>query len=82
MTIKLLFFSLLRDLAGTDELNFPLREGVSTVGGLLEELYAQYEGLASWDATLLVAVNCEYASRDTEIKDGDEVALMPPVQGG
>jgi len=82
MTIKLLFFSLLRDLAGTDELNFPLREGVSTVGGLLEELYAQFEGLASWDAKLLVAVNCEYASRDTEIKDGDEVALMPPVQGG
>jgi molybdopterin synthase catalytic subunit/molybdopterin converting factor small subunit len=31
---------------------------------------------------LLYAVNREYASRDRELRDGDEVALIPPVSGG
>jgi len=31
---------------------------------------------------LLYAVNKEYASRDRELRDGDEVAVIPPVSGG
>jgi len=31
---------------------------------------------------LLYAVNKEYADRDRELADGDEVALIPPVSGG
>ncbi len=31
---------------------------------------------------LLYAVNREYAERDRELHDGDEVALIPPVSGG
>jgi len=30
----------------------------------------------------LVAVNCSYASKGTAVRDGDEVALIPPVAGG
>jgi molybdopterin synthase catalytic subunit/molybdopterin converting factor small subunit len=33
-------------------------------------------------AGLLYAVNKEYARRDRELTDGDEVALIPPVSGG
>lgn len=32
--------------------------------------------------SLAVAVNREYVSADHELKDGDEVALLPPVSGG
>ena len=35
-----------------------------------------------WDERLLLAVNAEFANRDSVLREGDEVALMPPVQGG
>jgi MoaE-MoaD fusion protein len=39
-------------------------------------------GLGDEPAGLLYAVNQEYADRDRELADGDEVALIPPVSGG
>jgi MoaE-MoaD fusion protein len=39
-------------------------------------------GLGDEPAGLLYAVNREYAGRDRELQDGDEVALIPPVSGG
>jgi len=39
-------------------------------------------GLGSEPQGLLYAVNREYAERDRELRDGDEVALIPPVSGG
>jgi molybdopterin synthase catalytic subunit len=39
-------------------------------------------GLGDEPAGLLYAVNHEYADRDRELADGDEVALIPPVSGG
>jgi molybdopterin converting factor small subunit len=45
-------------------------------------LEACYPGLEGWKGSLLLAVNGEYADRATRIAAGDEVALMPPVQGG
>ena len=34
------------------------------------------------DVSLRVAINKNYVNEDTELKDGDEVAFIPPVQGG
>src|SRR5881392_1742496 len=39
-------------------------------------------GLGDEPAGLLYAVNKEYAEREVELADGDEVALIPPVSGG
>ena len=39
-------------------------------------------GLGDEPEGLLYAVNREYADRDRELRDGDEVALIPPVSGG
>jgi len=39
-------------------------------------------GLGEEPAGLLYAVNREYADRTQELRDGDEVALIPPVSGG
>ena len=39
-------------------------------------------GLGDEPPGLLYAVNREYAERDRELRDGDEVALIPPVSGG
>jgi len=39
-------------------------------------------GLGDEPQGLLYAVNRDYAARDRELNDGDEVALIPPVSGG
>jgi molybdopterin synthase sulfur carrier subunit len=82
MTVRVLFFSQLRDLCGLDEVECELDSEASAVENLLEKLYLTYEGLREWDGRLLVAVNHDYADRTTSLNSGDEIAVMPPVQGG
>jgi molybdopterin synthase catalytic subunit/molybdopterin converting factor small subunit len=72
VTVKL--FAGLRERAGWSERQV---EGVTHVADVWRslELGDEPEGL-------LYAVNKEYASADTTLRDGDEVALIPPVSGG
>lgn len=81
MTVRVLFFSLLRDLAGTDQLALDL-PGPCTLGEAVDRLWERFPLLAAWNGRLLLAVNGEYADRASGLAEGDEVALMPPVQGG
>ena len=74
----MLYFGVLKDLAGGREGSAELAAG-STVAGLLAVL-ARPE-VAGWTG-LAVAVNREYAGLGTVLRDGDEVALLPPVSGG
>jgi molybdopterin converting factor small subunit len=47
------------------------------------DLIARYEGRsAGWTRSIAVAVNREYARLEDVLRDGDEVALLPPVSGG
>ena len=85
MTVRVLFFSLLRDIVGGDELEFTIEENdeaTTTVADLLNAVYEKFPALREWESKLLIAVDCEYSDRDTEIREGQEIALMPPVQGG
>ena len=81
MKLRVLFFSVLRDLTGHDEIEIEC-DDVSTVGELLTLLFARWPKLAAWDASLLVAVDQDYVKRDAALHSGSEVAIMPPVQGG
>jgi MoaE-MoaD fusion protein len=79
--VRALFFGAARE-AAVDEVVLSLRGGATAreaFGRLLEE----YPDLRRFGASLLVAVNQEYA-RDLEVvlEDGDELALFPPVSGG
>lgn len=83
MRIRILFFSVLRDLVGADELEEELPPGREwRVADLLERLYAKHEGMRPWDGKILVALDMEYVDRQRVLSDGQEVAIMPPVQGG
>lgn len=82
MTTTVLFFSVLRDLVGAESLSLTLPTSEVTMGAILESLYRDHPALRDWDSRLLLAVNAEFATRGDLVKDGDEVALMPPVQGG
>lgn len=81
--IKILFFAKCRELAGRPGLNLHI-EGVTTVAGLVRQL-GQHLGEHSaflGDPKILVSVNQQLCTRDTEVKSGDEVAFFPPVTGG
>jgi molybdopterin converting factor subunit 1 len=82
MAIRVLFFSLLRDVVGADEIDWEVPEGGLSVADLLEQLYTKWPDLRVWDSKILVAVDLDYVDHDALVKAGQEVAVMPPVQGG
>lgn len=81
MMTRVLFFSLLREVVGVAEMNWP-HEGPLTVEQLFAALVEQHPALAAWRSSLLVAVDQTYVRFDAPIMPGSEVAFMPPVQGG
>lgn len=81
MRVRVLYFGTLRDLLRKDQELVDLPEA-ATVATLLDRYREAATGHAAvWD-TLAVAVNAEYASAVDSLRDGDEVALLPPVSGG
>jgi molybdopterin synthase catalytic subunit/molybdopterin converting factor small subunit len=72
--VKVRLFAGLRELAGWGEREI---SGVTHVGDVWPAL-----GLGAEPAGLLYAVNKEYAQRERELREGDEVAVIPPVSGG
>ena len=81
MKVHVQFFSGLRDLAGTGTLDLEVPEG-TTAADLLEILYSQTPSLRDWDKSILVAAGVEFVRRDYVVRPGDEISIMPPVQGG
>lgn len=81
MNVRLLYFAVLRDITGRSEADMSLREGTSAadVWQSLREKYAQ---LADYRNPPMIAVNETYARPDTVLRDGDELAFIPPVAGG
>jgi molybdopterin synthase catalytic subunit len=73
MAVTVRLFAGLREQAGWSQRELE----AATVA----DVWPQLE-LGNEPAGLLYAVNREYADRDRELGDGDEVALIPPVSGG
>ena len=81
MTVRAQLFSHLRDAAGVSETEAQVPEGTS-VADLLAVLYGQHPKLRAWDSSILIGVGVEFVDRNYLLKEGDEIAIMPPVQGG
>ena len=84
MRVTVLYFAWLRQKIGAGEETVEIADG-ATVGALVETLRARSpahaEALANQDV-VRIAVNQDYVKADASVKDGDEVALFPPVTGG
>lgn len=80
MRVTVLLFASYADAFGTPSVSVDLPAGAK-VADLLSELRHRH-GECSLPATPLVAVNQRYASVSSEMRAGDEVALIPPVAGG
>lgn len=81
MRVRVLFFGMLKDLAGKPADSLDLPEGAS-VDDLLSHYETRIPRLKELLASVALAVNQQYAGTDVKLKEGDEVALLPPVSGG
>ncbi len=81
MQVRVLYLGMLKDVAGRE------REVVEVPqGARLSDLFARLEKgipkLQDFRGAIALAVNYEYSPGTTELRDNDEVALIPPVSGG
>ncbi|HEX9653718.1 MAG TPA: molybdopterin converting factor subunit 1 [bacterium] len=81
MKIKLKFFGQLRELAKLPETEIEVKAS-ATVNDLREIVGEHFPSLREHLKVVSFAVDSEYASRETVLNDGDEVALLPPISGG
>ena len=81
--MEVLLFGVTRDIVGAKSL--PIEKICETLPGTVRELKQclgeQYPDLRKLTA-LAVAVNKSYAEEEDGLKEGDEIALIPPVSGG
>jgi molybdopterin converting factor subunit 1 len=81
MRVTVRLFARLRDIAGAPELERDLAPG-ATIRVVWRQLAGEFPELASYERSISAAVNADYARMDRELRDGDEVAFLPPVSGG
>ena len=81
MRVTVQLFARLRDLAGTGEWNGEVPPG-ATVADVWQALEAAHPPVAAIRAAVSCAVNAEFAKMTTAVRDGDEIAFLPPVSGG
>lgn len=81
MRVRVLFFGILKDLAGKSSDSLDLPDG-ALVRDLLEHYASRVPRVREALPSLAVAVNQRYAGVETELRSDDEVALLPPVSGG
>jgi MoaE-MoaD fusion protein len=81
MQVRVLFFGMLKDVAGrsSDVLSVP--EG-STVGDVLRHYESEAPRLREFRQALAISLNREYAQPESCLHDQDEIGLLPPVSGG
>ena len=81
MHVSVRLFARLRDLAGRSELQLEIPED-SEARSLWDRIAREYPALAPYSGSIACAVNEEYAKLTTRLKNGDEIAFLPPVSGG
>lgn len=80
MVLEVLFFGISSDLVGEKNISFSLSQN-SSVQHFKEQLQRQYSKLSQINS-YAIAVNENYATNETLLKENDVVAIIPPVSGG
>jgi len=81
LTVQVSLFAQVRLAMGQSDIEVTLPEG-ATVDDLSSHLREHFPKIAPYLSSCRVAVGVEYASPSTALADGDDIALIPPVQGG
>lgn len=81
MEVRVLFFGMLKDLAGRSSDSLRLPEG-ATLADVLSHYQSRMPRLKTLLPSMAFSVNQEYAGPDAKLSDNDEVGILPPVSGG
>ncbi len=81
MRVQVLFFGVLREITKTSSEALELPAG-ATLGSVFERYAADFPELERRRKSIMFARNQEFGTPETLLKDGDEVAFLPPVSGG
>jgi molybdopterin converting factor subunit 1 len=81
MRVNVKLFARLRELVGTGDLTLDVAAG-ATVADVWAALVAAHPDAAAYTRSMSCAVNLDYAKMAAPVRDGDEVAFLPPVSGG
>ncbi len=81
MKVQVRLFAALREATGAPQVALELPAGAK-VQDLMDSLAQKYPALRSQMSAVRAAVNRQYVSLQAGLRDGDEVALVPPVGGG
>ncbi len=81
MKVRLLFFAVLRDIAGKGDEVRELPEG-TRAADVWRRLREEHAALREYVQPPMTAINESYADPDELLRDGDELAFIPPVAGG
>src|SRR5215213_3419270 len=79
--IRVLFFGAARDAVAANQLELSV-DPPATVSSAFQKLSERFSQLERFGRSLLFAVNEEYATPETLLKENDELAVFPPVSGG
>ncbi|HEY8741186.1 MAG TPA: MoaD/ThiS family protein [Candidatus Dormibacteraeota bacterium] len=81
MRVTVLLFARPRDVVGASRLEVDLPDG-ATAGDAFEALVRRAPGLADMKSRIRCAVEGEYSNWQAPLRDGSELALIPPTAGG
>jgi molybdopterin converting factor subunit 1 len=81
ITVKIKLFAIYQEIYKQEEiiLNIPEK---SQVKDILKIIIQEKPSLKNWENITKLAVNLEFVSPEFQVKNGDEIALIPPVSGG
>jgi len=81
LNIKLQFFGQLRELVGKEEAESQVEEA-TRVEDLVWLTGERFPNIRKHLKHVSFSISNEYASKGTELKNNDEVGLLPPISGG
>lgn len=81
MRIHIQLFSVAKEMAGFQSRTVEMRDP-ARAGSVVDYLAGENPDFIGWKRSLRLAVNLEYVSENHPLRDGDEVAVIPPVSGG
>ena len=81
VTVK--YFANLKQMAGKDEDQFDIKEGttLAQLSDLIKQSVPQLGDMVR-EKKVMISLNYDVVPLDTVVKDGDEIALLPPFSGG
>jgi molybdopterin converting factor subunit 1 len=81
MSLRILFFASLADIAGAREVLLDAT-GFTDVKSVFDKFAGDFPALEKYRSSVLFALNSEFARSTSPVRDGDELAFFPPVSGG